>query len=112
MAKRRSHRIAHFTVTSACLVLLWAIVGIIPLGCGDDTGDGGGGKSGSGGAGGTSTTVTTSTSGSGCTSSFDCADGVCVCSSGPNDGQTCCDPDKGDCTTEGEDCNDKCRVCT
>lgn len=80
----------------------------LAAGCGGDdeegtTGSSGGDTTSTGGD-------TTSTGGSSCTIAFDCVNGACACSAGPNEGNSCCDPEDEGCG--GISCDDHCQVCS
>jgi hypothetical protein len=65
-----------------------------------------GGSGGSGSSGGTNG----GTTGSSCTENHSCANGSCTCSGGPNDGNSCCDPNDSTCTTNK--CDTYCKSCS
>lgn len=80
-------------------------------GCGGDDEEGTSGSSGDTGGDATSTGGdATSTGGSSCTIAFDCVNGACACSAGPNEGNSCCDPEDEGCG--GISCDDHCQVCS
>ncbi len=58
-------------------------------------------SSGSGGGGGSSNQT--------CMQQYDCVNGSCTCSSGPNKNNSCCDPNDSNCTNNK--CDTYCRYC-
>lgn len=62
-------------------------------------------------SGGTSGDGTSSSSSQSCTKEFKCENGACKCSAGPNDGNSCCNPDDDSCKSSSSNCDTYCKVC-
>ena len=91
------------------MAMILAVAGLC-AGCGDD-GDGGGDDD----ADGNSSSNSSETSGSSssqqtCDSKHSCINGACQCDAGPQQGQSCCDPDDSSCTENK--CDSFCEYCS
>jgi hypothetical protein len=76
-------------------------------GCSDDGGDGDGDGDGDDNG---STSDNSSSGEQTCVEDYSCVNGACQCDGGPNQGQSCCDPDDDSCTENK--CNTFCKRCS
>ena len=87
------------------IMLVAALALAAASGCGDDGDDGDGDGSSSG-----ESSSSGGSSGETCDEKHSCINGACQCDAGPKQGQSCCDLDDANCTTDK--CDSFCKYCS
>lgn len=81
-----------------------ALSSVFAVGCSSDDSSTGGNGNGNGGS-------SSSSSSSNCTKTSKCINGACTCTSGPNDGKSCCKPENDSSCSESSSCDVFCKYC-